>query len=472
LDVAKDLSNSWLSNVSAGVNYADRSKNKQSPETGLSTLNGGFTQIDSKYLLPATNLGYAGAPSVLAWDVPSVLNAYYKPIVYGTPETLSYLVGKWWTVTEKVTTGFVKADLNHEISSSITLKGNVGVQVINTNQSSDAFLNDTANSRVVPFSDGKKYTDVLPAINLVFQLPDQQAVRVGIAKEMARPRMDQLKASTEGGAGIVSDPNTGLAVRQPSASAGNPKLDPWRADAFDLSFEKYFANKAYVSASAFYKNIKTYIYNATTQNHDFTSFVATLPQNYACTPAVCPPTTNFGPITGPQNGNGGKLKGLELTASLPGDLLAEGLKDFGTILSISQTESNITVKDTGGNNVLSGNNLGVIPLPGLSKTVWSATFYYEHDGFAARIATHARSKYIGEVTNFANDRAFKFVKGDQITDFQTSYEFGGRYQGLSVLFQVNNLTNAPYVAYQRSEAQLIDYQTYGRQYLLGVNYKL
>ena len=139
---------------------------------------------------------------------------------------------------------------------------------------------------------------------------------------------------------------------------------------------------------------------------------------------------------------------------------------------MSQTDSSITVKDTGGNNVLSGNNLGVIPLPGLSKTVWSATFYYEHAGFSARVATRARSKYIGEVTNFANDRAFKFVKGDQITDFQTSYEFNGRFQGLSVLFQVNNLTNSPYVAYQRSEAQLIDYQTYGRQFLLGVNYKL
>ena len=470
IDVARELTG-WFSKLAVGVNYADRSKNKQSPETSLSTLNGGFTPIASQYLLTPTNLGYAGAPSVLAWDVPSVLNAYYKPIVYGTPETLSYLVGKWWTVTEKITTSFIKADLNHDLGEGVTLKGNLGLQILNTNQSSDAFFNNTATGKVTPFSDGKKYTDVLPAINLIFGFVDQQSLRVGLAKEEARPRMDQLKASKEGGAAIVVDQN-GNAVRQPSASTGNPRLDPWRADAFDLSYEKYFDNKAYVSSAVFYKKLKSYIYNTTEQNVDFTSFVSTLPPNYACTPSSCPPTVNTGPLTGPQNGSGGTLKGFELSASLPGELFSDSLRGFGTILSISQTESNITVKDGGGNNVLSGNNLGVIPLPGLSKTVWSTTFYYENAGFSARIATRARSKYIGEVTNFANDRAFKYVKGDQITDFQTGYEFSGRLQGLSVLFQVNNLTDSPYVAYQRNESQLIDYQTYGRQYLLGVNLKL
>ena len=45
-------------------------------------------------------------------------------------------------------------------------------------------------------------------------------------------------------------------------------------------------------------------------------------------------------------------------------------------------------------------------------------------GFLGTRRTRARSKYIGEVTNFANDRALKYVKGDQITDAQIGYEFG------------------------------------------------
>ena len=471
IDVSRELTG-WFDSVVAGINYSDRSKEKQSPETSLSTKGaGGFTQIDPKYLLNPTNLSYAGAPSVLAWDVPSVLDAYYNPIVYGTPATLSYLVGKWWTVTEKVSTTFIRGDLNHEISSSVTLKGNIGVQVIGTDQRSNAFLHDTNSNAVVPFSDGKKYTDVLPAINLAFILPDQQAVRVGIAKEMARPRMDQLKASSEVGPVLVIGGSGSVA---PSGSAGNPRLDPWRANAFDLSYEKYFGNKAYVSAAAFYKKLKSYIFNQTDLNHDYTDFVATLiGECFGGTPPNrCPKVQNTGPLSGPANGTGGSLKGLELSTSLPGDMISDGLRNFGTILSISQTDSGITIKDTGGNNVLSGTGLGTIPLPGLSKTVWSATVYYENAGFSARVATRARSKYIGEVVNFANDRAFKYVKGDQITDMQMGYEFGGRFAGLSLLFQVNNLTDAPYIAYQKEEAQQIDFQQYGRQFLVGVNYKI
>jgi len=113
-----------------------------------------------------------------------------------------------------------------------------------------------------------------------------------------------------------------------------------------------------------------------------------------------------------------------------------------------------------------------IPLPGLSEDVWNATLYYEKHGFGARVATRYRSEYIGEVTNFANDRALRYVNADMITDLQVSYLFStGMLDGLQLLFQVNNLTNEPYIAYSEDKSRLLDYQEYGTQYLLGVNYK-
>ena len=45
-------------------------------------------------------------------------------------------------------------------------------------------------------------------------------------------------------------------------------------------------------------------------------------------------------------------------------------------------------------------------------------------------------------------------------------------QGLSILLQMNNITNEPYIAYAVSETRQQDFQEYGRQLLLGVNYKL
>ena len=52
------------------------------------------------------------------------------------------------------------------------------------------------------------------------------------------------------------------------------------------------------------------------------------------------------------------------------------------------------------------------------------------------------------------------------------YAFSGNMlEGLQVLFQVNNLTNEPYIAYSENKQRLLDYQEYGTQYLLGLNYR-
>lgn len=462
-DVGYQLNKLWMSDLVFGVNYADREKDKFQPEANLNTIGGGYFQVAGEHLESPTNLSYAGAGNALAWDVPEVLAAYYQPIVYGSPTTpgFDYLIGKNWNVQEKVTTAFVRGSLDHELTSNVTLRGNVGVQLMNTDQESSA--TQKLQGVVVPFTDGKDYTDVLPAINLAFMLPSDQAVRVGIARELARARMDQLKASNE----IGYDAATGL----PGGSGGTPLLDPWRANAFDLSYEKYLGSGAYVSAAAFYKDLKTYIFNQTDLNHDFSDLLDSLPPGFFNNPNVVPPPS--GKFTRPLNGNGGNLKGIELATSLTGDLIGDALSGFGLILSYAHTESSITIEDPPGNNFITGNNLGDIPLPGLSENVWSATLYYENAGFSARVGTRARSKYIGEVTNFANDRSFKYVKGDQITDAQIGYEFGpGALQGLSLLFQVNNLTDEPYVAYAVTETRQQDFQEYGRQILLGVNYKL
>jgi iron complex outermembrane receptor protein len=454
----------FLDGIAFGVNYADRRKDKVQPEGGINTRTGGYLPVPSNCLLNPTNLSYAGAGLALAWDVNCALGANYAPIVYGTPTTpgFDYLIGKNWSVEEKVGTAYVRGTLNHEFSSSLTLKGNIGLQVVNTDQSSTAFYKDSVNGRVLPRTDGKKFTNVLPQLNFVFVLPDEQAIRVGVAREIARARMDQLKASSEFG----WDQTTG----RPGGSGGNPQLDPWKADAFDLSYEKYFyGNKGYLSVAGFYKDLKTYIYNQNNQSFDFSSVRPTFPANFF-PPGVT--AGNIGTFSQPVNGEGGKLQGVELTVSLPSEMFWEDVRGLGAIFSISQTNSDISIKDPPGNNFITGNGLGTIPLPGLSKTVWNLTVYYENQGFSARVATRARSKYIGEVTNFANDRAFKYVKGDQITDAQLGYNFSGRLNGLSLLFQVNNLTNAPYIAYAVTEARQQDFQQYGRQYLVGFNYRL
>jgi len=276
-----------------------------------------------------------------------------------------------------------------------------------------------------------------------------------VAKEVARARMDELAASSEFGV----DPTTGL----PSAIVGNPKLDPWRATAVDLSYEKYFAKKAYVSASLFYKDLKTYIYKQTVDGVDYSNLVGTLPPGYTKVP---PALTGFKTI--PLNGKGGRLDGIEFTASAPGELLTRWLEGFGAIFSVSQTDSSIRVQGTA-----AGATSDNITLPGLSKTVWNATVYFEKYGFSARVATRYRSSYIGEITDFSGSRALEYIRHEQITDLQTSYEFqNAPLQGLSILFQVNNLTNTPLIDYAQDTRRIRDYETFGRDFFFGLNYKM
>lgn len=459
VDLVRTAEIGWFDETALSVNLTQRTKDKISPESGLSTLSGGYSRVDDRFLISPTNLGYAGAGQALAWDVQGVLNEYFNPISYGDPTTLPYLAGKYWDVEEDVWTVSLRGNLNHQLSNNVTLLGNVGLQIVGTDQSSSSFFVTrafTPDQVVTRVSDGRSYENVLPQINLVFAMGDTQAVRVGLAKEIARARMDQLKATEESGYNFITG--------EPGGSGGNPLLDPWEAWAFDVSYERYFGQgEGYLSVAVFYKDLDTYIYDQTVP-YDFTTLLENTPAAFF-PPGVTPLTT--GDFTRPVNGSGGYLQGVELSVSVPFNMFTEALDGFGAQFSYSITDSDISIEGS-----VSSVPIDNIPLPGLSEDVWNLTLYYEKYGFAARINTRYRSEYLGEVTNFANDRGFRFVDSDQITDAQFSYSFDvGRLDGLQLLFQINNLTNEPYIAYSQDETRVLDYQEYGTQYLLGANYR-
>jgi TonB-dependent receptor len=422
------------------------------------TIKGNAVPIASDLLQPSVDLSFAGAGTITAWDVPGASARY---TTYILDDKASYLVAKSWEVKEKITTAFVKANIDTDLGG-MNLRGNVGVQLQNVDQSSQStYFNgaDLAGNQYKPISDGKKYSDVLPSLNLALALGGDQTLRFGAARQVARPRVDQLRASIEFGV----DAATG----KPGAKAGNPTLDPWRADALDLSYEKYFGTKAYVAAAGFYKNLKTYIYDQS-KDFDFSAYVA----NYVPTGGN-PVAQTTGSYTAPYNGKGGRMSGLELTASLPLNLLTPALSGFGVVASTSITNSNISIDLS---NDLSGNvgSLGTvnIPLQGLSKNVTNLTVYYENAGFEARVSQRRRSDFIGEIGDFAAGRKLRYVVGENITDLQIGYTFSeGAAKGLNLLLQVNNIGDSAYQTYSGTRDRPLEYIKYGSAYLLGANYK-
>ena len=452
----------FVSDLDLGLNYADRSKNKRQPEGNINLGAQGDTAIAGDLQYGLVDLGFAGVGYIPSWNVPGAVARY---MTFDPVEDLDYLIPKAWTVDEQISTAFAKANID-TVWGNVGVRGNFGLQVQHTDQSSSANYWDGSQpvgSQVIPITKGKTYTDILPSLNLAFLFDNESTLRVALARQVARPRVDQLRASLEFGV----DTTTWI----PGASGGNPELDPWRANAFDISYEKYFGNRAYVAAAYFYKDLRSYIYTQTRDDYDFTDQVASwLEVNSAQVPdgIVVP---NTGRYSAPFNGEGGKLQGLELSASLPLDLVfGDAMRGFGIIASASFNDSDITILAPENQSSV---GTDPITLPGLSDRVYNLTAYFERNGFEARVSQRRRSDFIGEIGNFSGERTLRYVVGENITDAQVSYSFGdgSALAGMTLLLQASNLTDESYRTYSGSKDRPLERIEWGRTYLLGVNYR-
>lgn len=448
---AKRALDDGLSSIEFGVNYSERSKALVNDEFFLRVKGSpASVTIPTSALVGTTSLAFIGIAGMVSYDPFALVNGGTYDLVRNP--NADVLV-KSWDVEEKVTIGYLKANIDAAVGS-VPVTGNFGFQLVHTDQSSTALGASGSGAGVTRanLSGGKSYVDFLPSVNLQFRLPNEQSLRFAVARTLARPRMDQMRASKTFSYDPAKATSTNINTSPWSGSGGNPELEPWRADSIDVSYEKYFGRQAYVSLAAFYKDLKSYVYDQSVV-FDFTGF----PTNGNAEPA-----SRKGLVTTPQNGEGGSIKGVEFAASMPGSLIHPILDGFGAQFSASSTKSSIQP------------NAGdpTQQIPGLSKTVANLTVYYEKNGFSARISERYRSKFLGEVSGFGNGRNYRMVKGESVVDGQLGYSFtDGPMEGLSALFQVNNITDEPFTTYQNDERQVIDYQRYGRTYLVGLSYK-
>ena len=436
-----------LSSIETGLNYSRREKTHSDINNYYFLKNNHAPAVVSQDLIqPSTSLSFAGIPAVLSYDTLAVLAKYYDQ----QPARSADLALQNWNVTEKQTTAFAKLVIDTELGP-VPVRGNVGVQAIHVNQHSDGLA---VNGDVITaIGSGASYTDVLPSLNLNFDMGrylDRSYLRFGAAKTVARPQMQDMRAGASGGVNQTT--------REWGGSGGNPQLEPWRANAYDVSAENYFGKSSYVAMAFFYKKLQNYIYNQQTA-FDFSGFP---------NPSNVVPVSNIGTMNRPANGQGGMVRGIELSGSLEGSMLWQALDGFGATGSYSRTESSIHPNGPGTKE----------KLPGRSGSVSNVTLYYEKDGFSARVSRRYRSAYRGEVTGLFALRSFSEILAERQIDFQAGYAFEtGRLKGLSILLQVNNVNNEPYQTMQGSPFSSgayapERYTTYGRQILLGLNYKL
>ncbi|MCH8537756.1 MAG: TonB-dependent receptor [Alkalimonas sp.] len=448
--------------LETGIVYKDRSKTKVNNGAFL-TANTWPNDGPIPDVLGVADLSFVGLGGVLAYDSIALFDSGFYI------ETDAALIengrrGDTYTIDEKLTTLYSKLDISTEIGDVI-VEGNVGVQIVRSDQKGRGFgtsTGPTGFTEAIPVSGGNTYTDVLPSLNLSFEVADRQYIRTAMSKVMSRPRMDSMRPNTQvtfqfnDSNVLSSDPENSPW----GGSGGNAELKPLEANQFDLAYENYFADDGFFAASFFYKDLRNWHRNETVLA-DFSEFYIPGYHQSSEETGNQPPATFLGGVSIQQDGLQGYVRGYEFQASVPFNLISNVLDGFGIVASATFLDGEL---DDGGR------------VPGLSKEIYTLTAYYEYAGFEFRISGTKRDSFLTETRGLSLALDSVVDRGAEIWDAQIGYDFSESsmdwLHGLRVTLQVQNLTDEDTIQTNGSDArQVTQYQSFGRNFMLGLNYK-
>jgi iron complex outermembrane recepter protein len=284
---------------------------------------------------------------------------------------------------------------------------------------------ETARNVYTPVSIDNSTTEVLPSLNITLHMTDEQMLRFGASIGLARPPLDALVT------GFSLNP-TGT---PPTGGGGNPLLEPYKANQFDLSYEWYFHEESMFAAAVYYKDLETLIgAGQETQIIDGVQYI----------------------ITSEENGPGGGVKGVELTYQTRFHFLGGFMRDFGMYANYAFVDSDVT-------EFAPAND--PYPIIGLAKHTSQLDLFYNKGGFETRVAWKHHSPFTVAPTWVGT--TLKQLGEEDLFDASLSYSWSDRY---TVRLQGHNLTDERGLLVSDNISQNLSndggYQVYGRSYLL------
>jgi len=338
------------------------------------------------------------------------------------------------------------------------LTGNFGVRRVHTEvttegvsqrqQSYAATNGGTATTYALSNSLAKEtrsYTEYLPSFNAgLWFIPSKLSTRFGFAQLMARPRLDFLMPTVT--CTTDNSPDANGDFDEPSCTAGNPDLKPYKANQYDLSFEYYPNQDTQVSVGLFYKDINSFYVSSRTFVGKRDVYGDGMQYNY---------NTYI-------NGDGAKVKGVEITAKTAFTFLPGWLSGFGVDANYTYQKAS----DVGLYSILDG---APLPFPGLSPDSANLTAWYDKGQFNARLAYNYRSKYLISAADNSGQPVYRDATGYLDGKITWKPELWN-IEGLSFFVEGKNLTKEE----ERSTAgdiRLTELGYFGRRFFVGVTAK-
>jgi iron complex outermembrane receptor protein len=310
-------------------------------------------------------------------------------------------------------------------------RGNFGVRLANTVEQPRANVSDPTATILHPNNPGdiftsafgpyyvttKNYTyfDVLPSMNMTFDLQKNLLLRMSAAETMSRPDFSSLGGTVS----LTDTTNTG--------SGGNPALKPVKAAVYDAALEWYYAPTSVAAISLFHDDLSSYV----TYTINPQVYFSQLDKKFETYQISSPINTS------------GELSGVEFQVQQP---LKYG---FGF-------QFNATYVD--------GHETDGSPLVGTSRYTYNLVGYYEDHGLSARLAYTFRSHYLVGIDRATAENQEDYGTLDASLNYQVTKQ-------VDLTIDAMNITNSllKYYAYNTTQPRAV-YDN-GTQVFAGFKFK-
>ncbi|MER2490560.1 TonB-dependent receptor [Catenovulum sediminis] len=483
----------WIGGVAKTNQYGDAflARWKDSASQAPTTLESyipliSFTDplMDGKITQISDFQGSSGLDGLYFVDPKAMDNPLeYHNAVYGT-NIQAPDAANTYDLEETTSTFYVQANIDGELSGGtidIPFSGNIGFRYIRTefdiNQSetgSDNIATFNGQDYIMAGSLGmlatpagklntpRSYNDLLPAINISFDLDSDEKLRFAYNKTMTTHNTDQLAGGITVnriiGCNIQQDDGSSVFCATSASQKGNPYLDPWRSSNIDLSYEWYFSETGMFNIGAFYMDIESFIVQSEVElpipdtDGVVRGYVPENPPRFKGT------VTTTTPANSP---DGGTIRGLEVGYQQGFDFLPGKLSGLGLTANYTWSPSTSGSVDYYGKDT---------PMSDNSEHQANLAVWYEKDGLQARIASNYRSKKFISIRNVNNEYQFaKFQEPTLYVDASVSYDFN---EQITLSLQGTNLTEESQAQYFQWE-DMVDKRYYNeRRLTLGLQVRL
>lgn len=459
------IGDSVFNNLAFGGRIAERTRVN---DDGIDTTISGLTGYDSAGAIAARRDTFlvddlfAGANTptrgltFATWDPEALFVALTGDRDAGLP-TGSTLSADDADITERTLAMYLMADFDLSSASGMNIYGNIGARVVKTDIESvgisSALTTAPAgvdeNFRLIPVGDvstsleTNSFVNVLPSMNVVFELAENKLLRFAAYSAIARPDPGDLSAAFSFRDADDGFPSLGEAIN----ATGNPQIEPLESTNLDLSYEWYLNDDSLISLAGYYKRLRTgveIIRDTVSFDIDGGSVPVEIDRSF-------------------NTDEGSDLFGFELAVQHKFTNLPGVLSGFGIQGAYNFAESDFENPDptsTDPNNPLR-NFTTPANISGYSKHTGNVTVFWENDDFNMRLAYRARSSYFKPF----RVSALRFTGAQDFLDASAAYDIT---DNLQIRVQALNLTDEPNLFFRPVADSVAQADFSGRRYFVGL----